>query len=296
MFGLTGRLCLVAATLAVVAGRSEPLRLGSISQDPSHQIRAWMSFADHLASRLRSEGIDQGKVVVAAGIPQMAALLRERKVDVFIDSAFPVVEMQRLAGARLLARRWKHSTAEYRSVIFVRSDSTLKSIKQLAGRRISLEEPYSTTGNLLPKMLIVRAGLHLRMHERPVDPMDPRDVNCVYSQADSNTMLWVLKGLTEAGATDNFTFEKHAERHAGRFRIIAASEPLPRQLVACRADLPARLTRALLQVLLHLRESAEGRAALAGFEKTEKFDLVPPEHLRSLDAIREFSRLSNPQP
>jgi phosphonate transport system substrate-binding protein len=100
-----------------------PITIGSIQTEPAHEVKRFLPLARYLAKQLQSEGIDQGRVVVAESIPQMATLLREGKADLFIDSPFPSVAISRLSGSKFLLRRWKKGLGEYHTVIFVRKDS-----------------------------------------------------------------------------------------------------------------------------------------------------------------------------
>src|SRR5215471_17014553 len=83
------------------------LHIGSISSEPRDEMKRFLPLAHYLAQQLRSEGIDYGEVVVADSIPRMATLLQEGKVDLYLDSSYPVMAVSRLVGSQLLLRRWK---------------------------------------------------------------------------------------------------------------------------------------------------------------------------------------------
>jgi len=52
-----------------VAG-TKPLHVGSVSPEVGNEIKKFTPLASYLAQALQSEGIDQGKVVVAKSIPE----------------------------------------------------------------------------------------------------------------------------------------------------------------------------------------------------------------------------------
>jgi hypothetical protein len=57
---------------------ARPISLGSIHLEPAAEVQRFWPLARYLANQLQSEGIDQGRVVVAQSILQMAAFLREQ--------------------------------------------------------------------------------------------------------------------------------------------------------------------------------------------------------------------------
>lgn len=256
---------------------AEPIRIGSISSEPAAEMKKFLPFADYLARQLRSEGIDQGKVVVAESIPQMAAFFRERRVDLYIDSPFPSVAVSRLSGSKFLLRRWKKGVAEYHTVVFARKDSGLRGLEDLKGKTIAFEEPFSTSGYYLPKMALMQAGLRLAQKSKPADRVSPQEVGYVFSYADENTMLWVLRGQVLAGATDNQNYLKEAKGNLDKLHVVHRTFSLPRHVVSYRAELAPRLVARVREVLMTMDQSEDGRKVLHDFERTTKFDGLPDQ-------------------
>jgi ABC-type phosphate/phosphonate transport system substrate-binding protein len=116
-------------------------KLGSISKSPVTETKKFSPLAIYLARQLQSDGIDEGKVVVAASIPAMASFMQTRQVDLYIDSFFPSLAVSRLSGSKLLLRRWKMGKSEYRSVIFTRKDSAIARLEDLKGKVMRLKNP-----------------------------------------------------------------------------------------------------------------------------------------------------------
>jgi phosphonate transport system substrate-binding protein len=189
------------------------LHIGSISSEPRDEMKRLLPLAHYLAQQLQSEGIDHGKVVVADSIPRMAALLQEGKVDLYLDSPYPVVAVSHLAGSQLLLRRWKRGVGDYHTVIFARQESSVSQLEELKGKMIALERPFSTTGYFLPKMILVQKGLHVVPKSGATDPVGPDEVGYVFSGSDESTMVWVLRKKLQAGAMDNHSFLREAREY-----------------------------------------------------------------------------------
>ena len=91
----------------------------------------------------------------------MAAMIREKEVDLLIDSSVTALLVNELAGSKFLLRRWKNGQEAYRSVVVVRQDSRFNFLSDLAGETVAFEETFSTSGFMLPVLGMARSGLRL---------------------------------------------------------------------------------------------------------------------------------------
>ncbi len=261
---------------------ARPIHIGSIHDRPANEIRKFLPLVRYLAEVLEPEGIDEGKVVVAKSIQQMADFLREGKVDLFLDSPFPVLAVNRLAGSKLLLRRWKKGVREYHTVVFVRKDSDISRLEDLKGKMISFEAPYSSSGYFLPKMALIQEGLTLVLKKNASAPVAPDEVGYVFSKDDENTVVWVLRGKVSAGALDDRNYRKDAKHRLDQLKILHETFSIPRQIISYRSDLPPKLVARIKKILLDMDQSEEGQRALKAFEKTTKFDEIPEQSLAPL--------------
>ncbi len=278
------RVAFLAAGLVLLShpAWARPITVGSISTEPAAEVKKFVPLASYLAGQLHPEGIDQGKVAVAKSIPEMATFLREGKVDLYIDSPFPAMAVSRLSGSKFLLRRWKKGVAEYHAVIFTHQDSGIDRLEDLRGRTVAFEEPFSSSGYFVPKAILRQQGLRLAPKRDASDPVGSGEVGYVFSYADENTMLWVLRGAVSAGAMDDQSYLKEGRGDLPHLKVIYKSFPLPRHILSYRADLPARLVARIKDVLMTMDQSEEGRKALQDFEKTTKFDELSEQSLAPL--------------
>ncbi|MFQ5598013.1 MAG: phosphate/phosphite/phosphonate ABC transporter substrate-binding protein [Nitrospiria bacterium] len=267
---------------------AKPIRIGSIHDEPANEIRKFLPIARYLAKELESDGIDAGRVVVADSIPQMAALLRKGRVDLYIDSPFPSLAVSRFSGSKLLLRRWKKGMSEYHTVFFVRKDSGISRLEQLKGRMLAFEVPFSTSGYFLPKMVLIQKGFKLVLKRDASEPVAPDEVGYVFSRDDENTVVWVLRGKVSAGALDHRNYLKDAKGSLSQLKRLHETFSIPRHIVSYRADLPPRLVARIKDILLGMERSEEGRRVLKAFEKTTKFDEIPEQSLAPLLESPDF--------
>jgi phosphonate transport system substrate-binding protein len=279
---------LMASLISPSFGLAEPLVLGSIHHEVAAEIKKFLPLADYLGKHLQSEGVNQAKIVVAKDISQMGTLLRERKVDVYIDSLFPSVGANLISGSKFLLRRWKRGRAEYRSVIYKRKDSNLHRVEDLKGHTLAFEEPFSSSGYFIPKIALLQKGLKLIPKSDPAEAISPEEIGYVFSLHDENTATWVLREKVTAGATDDYTYERQTHRYPNSLEVIHTTSSFPRHLVSYRADLAPRLVTKIKEILIQMDQSQEGRSALKEFEHTTKFDELPSSSMPQIRKMRKF--------
>jgi phosphonate transport system substrate-binding protein len=274
-WGLGKKLLFVAALLLLPQLASAgSFKLGSISASPVGEIKKFWPLASYLVRQLPSEGIEEGKVVVAESIPAMSSFLQTRQVDLYIDSFFPSLAVSRLAGSKLLLRRWKMGKGDYQSVIFTRKDGGISRLEDLKGKVIAFEEPFSSSGYFFPKMVLLETGFRLALKKHETDPVKSDEVGYIFSRSDSNTIFLVMNGAVAAGAIDDQKYLTLA-KNLGSFMIVRETVSFPRQIVSYRADLPAKLVTRVREILLNMHHNEEGRKVLGAFESTTKFDEIP---------------------
>ncbi len=257
------------------ASYAETLVLGGVNDNVRKQVKRFSPLAAYLEKVLADDGIDTVEIKIFATSDAMAEALSAGEVDLYFDSPLVAAKVARQSSAVPFLRRWKQGVAEYHSLIIVPSASDIATVDDLVGRSIGFQEPDSTSGFLLPAALLLHNGLTLRkMDAADVDP--PADaIGYVFTSDDENTILWLAKGQIDAGATDPRGWEILNKARPGKFRVIAESITVPRQVVVHRARLAPERVAQLGRVMSAMADSAEGVAAMEGFHKTTRFDVFP---------------------
>ncbi|MBF0261640.1 MAG: phosphate/phosphite/phosphonate ABC transporter substrate-binding protein [Magnetococcales bacterium] len=262
------------------------LTIGTISNTPVKEIRQYTPIAQHLAARLGYPRPDEGRVIVARDIRHMAEMIKLGEVDIYIDSPLSSLGVNRLSGAEMVLRRWKHDIPEYESLIFVRNESKIESLSDLEGEIIGFKDPNSTSGYLLPRIALTESGLDLVPASRLKAQTKPGQIGYQFTNANENTIVWVLFGKIAAGAIawDELLSRPSSEQE--RLRVIHQTPALPRHVVNFRPGLTSETREALIDALIDLERSPAGKELLKAFENTTRFDLLPPETLLQLEQIR----------
>lgn len=285
-------ICLtLAANLAWVplAGARE-LVIGSIADEPAKEIAVFQPLADYLAVSLKDRGIERGRVTVAKDLAEMIDLLRERKVDLYIDSPFPSLVVSERADTQLRLRCWKGGRAEYHSVILVHRDSGIAGLEDLAGKTVAVEDSYSTSGYLLPKLALVQGGLRPRQVHGVTHRVRPREVGYLFAREMENMVALLLRKRVAATGVGIHELDTLRPWEREQLTVIYRTRPVPRHVVSIRASLEQHLADRICDILKGMEGSEQGRHVLAHFERTTRFDDVPDQARKTLAELRALVR------
>jgi len=260
--------------------------LGTISASPVAETRIFQPFADHLAGLLSEDGIVTVKVVVAADIHQMAALLKSGQVDLFIDSSVAALTVNHLSGSEYMLSRWKKGREKYRSVVFVRDDSPITHLKDLKGKVIAFEEPFSTSGFMLPAMTLHQGGLELREMAATHSIPPAGTAGFVMAYDNETQVAWLERGRVQAAAMAEKDYKDFAKTALVPLRVLLETPYVPYHVMVHRAGLDAALIARIKTVLKSAHETESGLAILQAFERTAKFSDIPPDLLDNVLVLK----------
>jgi phosphonate transport system substrate-binding protein len=264
---------------------------GDISDDPSEVIEGTQPIADYLAAHLSDYGITGGKVKVATSTEEMIELLKKGEVDLYFDSTYPATLISDASGAQIVLRRWRFGVETYKSVIFASKESGITDVGDLKGKMVAMDAPYSTSGFMLPAVYLTEKGLTLSGKANNSDPVGSEEVGFVFAYDDQNVLQWVLSGLTPAGVTDDYNFDKAFPREATEKLVeLARTESTPRQVGVARAGLDPKLLKAVLQTLTTMHEDPAAKTALDKFQTT-RFDSFPEGVESATGRMREMMQI-----
>jgi len=281
-------LLVLAAALAVpgAAPGAEPtLHLVlTPSQKPTDLLAAGDEFGRVLG---RLVGIPV-RVTVASDYAAVIEALRNRTADLAFVHPGGYVLAHREARATIVARNLWHGKSSFISRIFVRKESSIRSVEELRGKTIAFVDPASSSGYIYPMVLLVQRGL--------VKNRDPRTFfkEVVFSGAHDASMRALLNGHVDAIASFDLAREQYVKDPAERERIVVVAETpeIPEAGIAARDGLDpalfARVRAALLQI------KAPAHASL--LERLYEIDGFAPAEDRDYDPVRAAIELLGARP
>jgi phosphonate transport system substrate-binding protein len=249
------------------------LSLGLISTTSQKEIEAhFRDFARYVARKLSAD--IEGKVIVVPSALQLAKLLEEKQVDFYMESPYPTYIVNKQGSAVVILRRWKSGMAEYRSLIFTKSDSGVARLEDLKGKMIAFEDPGSTSGYFLPKVFLLNKGFSLKEKPGIEAKIAPSEIGYLFASTAAKIADLVLSKRLAAGAFSNDDYGRMDGKRRANLTILAQTETFPRHLVSARKGLPPPVEKRLKEILLTMHEDNEGRKILEQ-TNTTKFDPLP---------------------
>jgi phosphate/phosphite/phosphonate ABC transporter binding protein len=266
----------VALALALVAG---PARAGdplveALPLDPNAPITLGIGKpnGDKLAHKAKADlepylSKALKRPVTVEILPDYDALstaLADGKVDLaWITPLSFVHAAQRRADVTAIAKAMRAGKLFYRAAFVVRSDSPLRTLADLAGKKVAYVSRSSSSGYLFPRALLTSQGK---------DP-DRFFRETIFTGDHPGVCQAVRTGKANAGAT--FSDEPPKGKTAqvdgcadsppmSDFRIVASSGPIPNDVIAARPDFDERLVTPVLGALGGMARTEEGRRVLKG--------------------------------
>jgi phosphonate transport system substrate-binding protein len=268
------------------------LTLGTIdAYEPRKQIERFQPLADYLAANLQDQGIEQGRVMIARDFYEMAQLLEDGKVDLYLDSPFPTLKVQSLSRSRPVLLRWKGGAGEYWSTYLVRRDSGISDVMQLAGRVLAMEEPYSTSGYLLPIGHLVLQGIKVREVTSPQAIVRSDEVGYYFTSDQQNSVELVLRGLVTGAGVSNQDYDKLDSGLKQELVTVGQTATVPRSLVSVRPGLEQALLEQVVTLLVLLDDTEAGRLLLEQADKTNRFEALTTENVAAVADLQRMMSL-----
>ncbi len=152
-------------------------------------------------------------------------------------------------GAKVILRRLtQEGQKTYQSYVITKKHSGIRTLHDLKGRRFAFVDPFSTSGNLIPRYELTKAGL---------DP--DHDVKGFYAGSQAAVIEQVLNGDAPAGAvaSDNYNASLEELGHKGSDLMILFKSPvnIPEGPIALRKDVQLYDTLRVEDALLTIGES-----------------------------------------
>jgi phosphonate transport system substrate-binding protein len=265
------------------------LVLGRISDDPKTHYEQLKPLLDYVVPRMADVGIREGRVLMARDAQQMASYLRRGQVDWVTETAGTAMLLQQRSNAQPLLLTERDGVSRYRSVFFVRRDSSLRGLDDLRGRSVAFQNNASTSAYFIPAIELLRRKLTLSLLFSPMDKPSVQSVGYVFARSELNVGAWVHKRLVDAGTMSDIDWNNPA-RVPPSFRqdmeVIHISEPVPRALEMVRGDLDPKVHARLREVLVEAAGDPRAHDALQYFFRTTRFMPIDAETRQVLERLR----------
>jgi phosphonate transport system substrate-binding protein len=254
---------ILIGTLALVSGCSKEAELGSEDNPiiwvvvPSGETERVTAGFDSVAELLNKETDLYFKPLVATeyagAIEAMCSDPAEAHMASLATFAYVLAADRGCADAAMLSVRFGSPT--YNGQLLVRSDSGISDLSQLAGKTFCRPDPLSTSGWVIPSVMLAAAG---------VNP-DTDLAQVVDAGSHDGVAAAVYNGDCDVGATyvDARTRIEEDYPDVMEQTVVIAIEPdIPNDGVQFVADFDTELRDKIVQGLLAIAQTEEGVEAL----------------------------------
>lgn len=171
------------------------------------------------------------------------------KADVAIFGPFSyVLASSKYNAEAILLQTGLDGSTSYNSFIIANPKTNIKTLNDLKGKTFSFVDPASTSGNLIPRYTLTKAG---------IDP--DKDVQGTFAGGHDVSLLGVVSGKTDGGAVASDIYAsliKQGKLNEGDVTIVAKSDPIPNSPVAVRKELSADDKAAIKAAFLAVKDPA----------------------------------------
>ncbi|MDZ4344965.1 MAG: putative selenate ABC transporter substrate-binding protein [Candidatus Binatia bacterium] len=178
----------------VLAQATKELRLSAIpDENPQEMLRIYQPFADYLNKEVGVPVKFTPVVDYAATVEGLAA---NRLDMVWYGGLTSVQAAKQAKGAhRIIMRK---EDAEFKSYFITRKETGIKNLKDLKGKTFAFGSVSSTSGHLMPRYYLLKAGIN---PEKDLSKFS-------FSGAHDATAAWVEAGQVDAGALNFLVWDK----------------------------------------------------------------------------------------
>lgn len=224
----------------------DTLRIAFIAyQNPDQLLENVEPVVEYLEGTLG----EKVKAFTATDYAAVVEALANGTADVGFMGPLQYVMARRQAGARPILGEIYNGSDTYKSRIFVRKDSGIKSLADLKGKTIAFTDPISSSGYLYPLDTFKMAGLI-----KTRDDADAFFGRIYFAGGDEQAMRAVLNGFVEAAGVGQFSEGLLRGNERGEVISIGESRDIPSHCVVVGKDLEEKRVEKVRQALLALNE------------------------------------------
>ncbi len=249
----------------------------SPQEDAATYEKMWSPYIDHMKSctgrQVRFLQVHSSAATVEA--------LRSGRIQFSLLSAGDTPFAVNIAGAVPFAN---HGTATggittYHLIVVVRQDSTIKTMADLAGKRVAHVAASSNSGNLAPRALFPAEGV-----------VPDKDYKVLYSGKHDNSISGVVNRDYDAAAVADDVLIRMVQRgvvKASDLRTIYTSKPFPAGSLAVAHDLDPTLRKKIEDCTFTFRFPLELSTAFRGPDR-----FMPLNYKRDFESVRRVALAS----
>ena len=265
---------LAAGAAGAAAHAQQVLRVTTIPEEAAtEQVRKFTPIADYLGKRLGMKV----EFTPVSDYPAAVEALVNRKVDLAWLGGFTYVQANIRSGGKIVPIAQREEDTKFQSVFIAKTDSGIRSLKDLKGRQISFGSQSSTSGHLMPRHFLLEAGLNPEKDFRRI----------AYSGAHDATIASVVSGKVDAAALDITVWRKFVAEHKVDTKAVDVFHTTPgfyNYNWSVHTAMPEDLRKRIQDALLALDPATPEGKEILQLNRATRYIPTAPENYKGIEA------------
>lgn len=252
---------------------------------PSVDVKVIEDTSNVLKRYLESNTPYKFKILIPPSYIAVVEAFGTNRADVAVVNTFGYILAHDRYGAKARLTTIRYGESTYRGQFLARSDSKIKKLEDLEGKKIAFVDPASTSGYLLPLKYL---------KDRKIKPKET-----MFAMRHDNVVSMIYQGQVDAGATFYSPPAEGRIQDARRLvvsqypdveekvKIIELTSSIPNDPVIFRKELNEEMVEKVASALQSFTKTAEGKDAL---EKLSSVNGLIPAVDKDYDQTREILR------
>lgn len=209
--------------------------------------------ADAVATYLSTEIGKKVEVLIPTTYSSTVQAFISNKLHVGYMDSLPYILAKKESDLEIIAVEKRNGKTDYESLIVVKKDSPIKSLKDLKGKKMAFTSQTSTSGYLMPFSRLVSD----KILAKPED-LKSFFTDSLYAGGYDKALQAVVQGQTDAAAFSDYVIEgKKADLYGNQnqrdqIRVLARTSGVPTHLVAVSSKLSIDLKQKIQTALLKM--------------------------------------------
>ena len=261
-----------AVLFASAALAQTTLKVSAIpDENPTELLRKFTPLGKYLESKIGMKVEFTPVTDYAATVEGLAA----KKIDLVWYGGFTFVQA-RLKTGNAIPIAQREEDEKFKSVFITQPNSGINSLKDLTGKTFTFGAPSSTSGSLMPRYYMMKAG---------IDP-DKALKRVAFSGAHDATALQVAGGKVDAGALNISVYEKmlvDKKIDATQVKVFYTTPGYYDYNWTVRGDLDPVLIKKLTDAFLSLDANIPEQKEILALQRATRFIATKPENYKSIE-------------
>ena len=255
-----------------VASAQTVLRVSAIpDESPTELQRKFASLGKYLEAKIGAKVEFTPVSDYAATVEGLAA----KKLDMVWYGGFTFVQANYRTNGGAIPLVQRVEDEQFRSVFITKAGSSIKTLADLKGKSFAFGSVSSTSGHLMPRTYLLRAG---------IDP--DRDMRIAFSGAHDATAFQVVGGKVDAGALNISVWNKLVEDKKvdpSALVVFYTTPPYYDYNWTVRSDLDPALIAKIRAAFLALDPNKPEDAEILKLQRASKFIPTKPENYKGIE-------------